>query len=410
MRLKPLLLVRFSALVCFLLLRACRQSVSTSYGTGHVPDQTYQALYAFDQLPDMTTYIQNYRTAIAAARPNLREQQLERIASYPLFSSSERPQQREAEVGIILIHGLTETPFTLRDIQNRFQAKGYPAVSLLLPGHGLKPRGLLTVSHRDWIAVVTFALNDLRRYVDQVIIVGHSLGCALAIHAARAPDHQEFIKALILISPTLKISCRALLVQWSRHLGGKWSWLEIRRDDNLYKYESFPAYALYEAYQLTQLVAASQQPPISIPVFLAASAIDTTVLAEGTLAWFRQLAHPLSKAIIYSPQPIANPDPRMIIFNPLDRKRRILGLSHLAIPVAPENPYYGAQDPQYINCLHYYNDRDRYERCKAGDRVYYGETSQQREGVIRRLTYNPYLRLSLILSTPYEPNLTAPHS
>jgi hypothetical protein len=73
--------------------------------------------------------------------------------------------------------------------------------------------------------------------------------------------------------------------------------------------------------------------------------------------------------------------------------QRILSSAHTAIVIPPEDEHYGANG-NYVNCLHYYeNDKTSYHACCArGPDTWLGEVTEQnlRQGVVRRLTYNPH--------------------
>ena len=76
----------------------------------------------------------------------------------------------------------------------------------------------------------------------------------------------------------------------------------------------------------------------------------------------------------------------------------ILDLSHIGIPIAPDNPRYG-RGADYRSCLHYYWERDAPSwffcsdpaKTPANSEVRYGEITQANleAHVMRRLTYNP---------------------
>ena len=44
--------------------------------------------------------------------------------------------------GILLTHGLTDSPYFMRDLGAYFQAQGFVVLAVLLPGHGTQPGDL----------------------------------------------------------------------------------------------------------------------------------------------------------------------------------------------------------------------------------------------------------------------------
>ena len=51
--------------------------------------------------------------------------------------------------GVLLLHGLTDSPYSLRSVGLALVARGYRVVGLRLPGHGTAPSGLLTFEVED---------------------------------------------------------------------------------------------------------------------------------------------------------------------------------------------------------------------------------------------------------------------
>ena len=43
---------------------------------------------------------------------------------------------------VVLLHGLTDTPYSLRHIAENYRQQGYVAIGIRLPGHGMVPAGL----------------------------------------------------------------------------------------------------------------------------------------------------------------------------------------------------------------------------------------------------------------------------
>ena len=75
----------------------------------------------------------------------------------------------------------------------------------------------------------------------------------------------------------------------------------------------------------------------------------------------------------------------------------ILDFSHLALPIAPDNPRYGANGG-YPDCAHYYWENSPNwlicvdaTKTSANTELRYGEitTTNLQRGIVRRLTYNP---------------------
>jgi len=58
---------------------------------------------------------------------------------------------KKIRYGALLIHGLLDSPFVMRDIGAELQEQGLLVRSILLPGHGTVPGALLNVTYEDWL-------------------------------------------------------------------------------------------------------------------------------------------------------------------------------------------------------------------------------------------------------------------
>ena len=88
---------------------------------------------------------------------------------------------------VVLVHGLTDSPYSLRHIARRYRAHGYVSVAIRLPGHGTVPSGLAEVEWEDWLAATRLAVREARRRIGptrRLHLVGFSNGGALAMKYA----------------------------------------------------------------------------------------------------------------------------------------------------------------------------------------------------------------------------------
>jgi alpha-beta hydrolase superfamily lysophospholipase len=174
----------------------------------------------------------------------------------------ELPPRGEPAGAVLLLHGLTDSPYSLRALGERFAADGFHVVGLRLPGHGTVPAGLATVTLEDWRAAVRVGMAAAagRRPAGRpLLVVGYSNGAALALdHALAALDDRRLPRpdALVLVSPALAVSPAArytrLLAAASRlprlePLG----WEPILPEYDPFKYSSFPTVAAYQLHRLT---------------------------------------------------------------------------------------------------------------------------------------------------------------
>jgi alpha-beta hydrolase superfamily lysophospholipase len=163
----------------------------------------------------------------------------------------------------VLLHGLTDAPYSQRHIAERYRAHGYVAIAIRLPGHGTVPAGLTEIAWEDWMAATRLAVREARRRIGPslpVHLVGFSNGGALAMkHALDAIEDPQLSRPdrLVLISPMIGITAFARFAG----LAGlpaflpkfaKAAWLSILPEFNPFKYNSFPVNGARQSWQLTQ--------------------------------------------------------------------------------------------------------------------------------------------------------------
>jgi carboxylesterase len=89
-----------------------------------------------------------------------------------------------ASIGILLLHGFTGSPVSLRPLCELLSKRGFAVEMPRLPGHGTRPRDLLPTRYADWRAAAGVALNRLRSRTQTVVAVGLSMGGTLVLDLA----------------------------------------------------------------------------------------------------------------------------------------------------------------------------------------------------------------------------------
>ena len=85
----------------------------------------------------------------------------------------------EALGAVVLLHGLTDSPYSLRHIAEIYRLHGFVAIGVRLPGHGTVPAALTDVEWEDWMAATRLATREARRragHARPLHIVGYSNG------------------------------------------------------------------------------------------------------------------------------------------------------------------------------------------------------------------------------------------
>jgi alpha-beta hydrolase superfamily lysophospholipase len=197
--------------------------------------------------------------------------------------------------GALLVHGLTDSPSSMKAIAEQLQADGYYSLALRMPGHGTVPAGLVTSGASDWNAAVRLGVRHVRARIGPglpLVLVGYSNGGALVTRytldaledvALPRPDR------LVLVSPMIGVTPMARLASVISALGfipyfEKARWLDVVPEYNPFKYNSFPANAGRQTYDVTEdlhrrirrLEAAGQLATFP-PVLTFQSLVDATV-------------------------------------------------------------------------------------------------------------------------------------
>jgi len=166
---------------------------------------------------------------------------------------------------VVLLHGLTDSPYSVRHIAELYRAHGWLALAIRLPGHGSVPAGLTEATTDQWRAATRLAVREARRRVGSgkpLHIVGYSNGAALALdYVLSALDDKSLahVDRLVLLSPSIGIGEEARfagIAGWPAVFPpfAKAAWLEVLPEFNPYKYNSFPVNAARESYLMTQVV------------------------------------------------------------------------------------------------------------------------------------------------------------
>ena len=194
--------------------------------------------------------------------------------------------------GVLLLHGMSDSPYSLRALGKTLQQQGYHVVGLRMPGHGTAPSGLLRVSWQDMAAIVDLGVQYLSRQLagGPVHIIGYSTGAALALDYSLRAEQSTTLTlpdSLVLISPAIGISPAAVLAKWTRRLSllpglGHLAWLDLMPEFDPYKYNSFATNAAEQVNALTRSVtnriAAREQPRSPLPpILILKSTVDATV-------------------------------------------------------------------------------------------------------------------------------------
>jgi alpha-beta hydrolase superfamily lysophospholipase len=313
--------------------------------------------------------------------------------------------------GVLLLHGLTDSPYSLRALGEAFNKRGYRVLGLRLPGHGTAPSGLKSISWEDMAAAVRLAMDQLASKLGQkpIHIVGYSTGAPLALDYALTAlegGASPTPASLVLISPAIGVHPTAALANWKARLAlipglGNFAWLSVQPEFDPYKYNSFTANAGGQVHNLTRSVAAriaarKQSNPTEVlpPTLVFKSTVDATVSPDAVIDRLLALLAPdrhelvlfdinrfavKSKLLVADPGPLTarlmadaalpfavtfvtneSPESTAVVarykppftaeataIEPLNLAwpTGVISLSHVALPIPPDDPLYGQRPP-----------------------------------------------------------------
>ncbi|MCK6597228.1 MAG: alpha/beta fold hydrolase [Bdellovibrionaceae bacterium] len=153
-------------------------------------------------------------------------------SSFSLIRSSDSLSKGK----VLLLHGLTDSPYYLKDIAKSLYFEGYDVYVPLLSGHGKDHQTMSHITYEQWISEANSIIKDLTKDGQPLILGGFSNGGLLSTVLAKTPDLQKKIKMLLLFAPALEISTSLFSKIVLSTLRGVKKWLSITNQDFLKKY------------------------------------------------------------------------------------------------------------------------------------------------------------------------------
>jgi alpha-beta hydrolase superfamily lysophospholipase len=313
--------------------------------------------------------------------------------------------------GVLLVHGMSDSPYALRALGKALHQKGYWVVGMRMPGHGTAPSGLRHISRHDMAAAVRIGMSRLEEKVNgkPVHMVGYSTGAPLSLEFALDALEGKITpvpSSLILVSPAIGIHGAAGMASFKDSMSslpglGDWAFLSVQPEFDPYKYNSFATNAADVVHTLTRSVAsrlqqrAAANPEVILPpTIVFKSTVDATVttdaVVDSLLIHLHTDRHELvlfdinryavaSRMLVDDPAPLTDrvmdadnlPFAVTLLTNENAQTTRVISqykkpfsgkpsnsvqqklswppgvvsLSHVALPIAPNDPLYGQRAP-----------------------------------------------------------------
>jgi alpha-beta hydrolase superfamily lysophospholipase len=202
----------------------------------------------------------------------------------------------------VLLHGLTDSPYSARHLARSYREHGWVAIAIRLPAHGSVPGALTDVDWEDWAAATRLAVREARRRAGPsapLQLVGYSNGGALAMKYALDALGDETLARparVVLISPMIGVT---RLARFAGFFGlpallpafAQAAWLSVLPEFNPFKYNSFPVNAARQSSRLAralqgQIARHARENRLGElpPVLTFQSAVDSTVSAQAIVS------------------------------------------------------------------------------------------------------------------------------
>lgn len=246
---------------------------------------------------------------------------------------------------VVMLHGLTDAPYSMRHLAQRYREHGFVAIAIRLPGHGMVPGGLTRVEWEEWAAAARLAVREAVRRAGTSVplhMVGYSNGGALALqYTLDSLDDANLPRParVVLISPMIGVT------RFARFAGvagipaifpafAKAAWLDVLPEFNPFKFNSFPVNAARQTHLLTGVLQAQIERQVREgrwnelpPILTFQSAVDSTVSTPAVIdVLYARLPANGSELVLYDLN-------RSAPFGPLIRLSAVAVLEHIVPPL-----------------------------------------------------------------------------
>ena len=295
----------------------------------------------------------------------------------------------------LLVHGLSDTAFSMSDVAEALAERCFVARTMLLPGHGTRAGDLLVVDEGDWLAAVRHLARQAAAEHDTVLLGGVSLGAVLTLDVALDPDGD--VDALLAVSPAYGLTSWRL-IRWAPLLRPVLPWIDTDRRDDWARYEAIPTQGIVSTVRAIRHLRGrlddAGEPAVGVPWMLVQSRDDAIVdTAFNREVFAAHAASPDSVLVELGrgerPADLVA-DARWLTGD--DPDRRVTAVTHVGVHVSGRNPHYGV-DGDYRACMpNTGRDAAEVARCLESEELWYvgGPDSPAPDGAASaRATFNP---------------------
>ncbi|MGL4981075.1 MAG: alpha/beta hydrolase, partial [Fusobacteriaceae bacterium] len=199
--------------------------------------------------------------------------------------------------GVLILHGLSDSPYLTRDLAKIFYDRGFYVLALRYKYHGTHPGEMKKLHWKDFVDTAKFGSQMVKKKIENIpdskfFMAGYSTGAAVSLYYTAkenledsnlpVPDKLFWYSPAMGINPAAKF---AFLDIWLSKIPyfKKFEWLDILPEYDSAKYNSFPKNA---AVQVDKIVTKSKKAAIDAkskngmkfpPIYAYTSLEDATV-------------------------------------------------------------------------------------------------------------------------------------
>jgi carboxylesterase len=117
----------------------------------------------------------------------------------PLALPADPGKTGDRALGVLLVHGFTGSPASLKPWAHSLNERGYAVEVPLLPGHGTQWQDLNQVHWSQWYDEAEDALDRLLESCDRVAVCGLSMGGSVVLRLAE--ERHDDVAGIVLVNP-----------------------------------------------------------------------------------------------------------------------------------------------------------------------------------------------------------------
>lgn len=199
------------------------------------------------------------------------------------FYAEGRADNGGKRIGVLLSHGFTGSPASMRPWGEYLAELGYAVSVPRLPGHGTTWQEMNRTGFADWYAELEREFETLKARTDTVVVGGLSMGGALALWLAA--NHPRDVAGVVVVNAAVSSQNKQLLavpaLKWvlpsMAAIGG-----DIKKQGVTESaYDRTPLKAVHSMMRGWKQVRADL-PKVTVPVLIFRSAVDHVVDEQST--------------------------------------------------------------------------------------------------------------------------------